>query len=158
MQRPDLNRRLGILLHDVARLMRRRFDKRAGRLGLTRAQWAVIVQLKRQEGVNQATLADVLDVTQITLARLVDRLEAAGWVERRAHPADRRANLLYLTDKTHGEQERMTALADEVHAEALRGFAPEQHALLIDLLLRVKGNLLAVQAAEAATAPAPPGK
>jgi MarR family transcriptional regulator, transcriptional regulator for hemolysin len=148
MNRPDLNRRLGIVLHDVSRLLKRRFDRRAVGLGLTRAQWSVIAHLYRQEGVNQATLADTLDVTQITLARTVDRLEAAGWVERRADPADRRAKLLYLTEKSHCGLEHMTTLADEVHQEALHGFAPEQHTLLVDLLLRVKGNLLAAQAAE----------
>ena len=156
MNKPELNRRFGFLLHDVSRLLRRRFDRRAEKLGLTRAQWSAVAHLYRQEGVNQATLADRLDVTQITLGRLVDRLEASGWVARRPHPADRRAKCLFLTAKAHAQLDHMRALADEVQGEALRGFPPEQHALLIDLLLRVKGNLSAVESAERAPLAAQP--
>lgn len=139
----DLNRRFGFLLHDISRLMRRRFDRRAEQVGLTRAQWSVVAHLFREEGVNQATLADRIDIKQITLARLVDRLEAAGWLERRPHPGDRRAKCLYLTGKAHERMAQMRALADEVQNEALHGLGPQQQALLTDLLLRVKDNLIA---------------
>ena len=148
MDNPELNRRFGFLLHDVSRLLRKRFDRRAETLGLTRAQWAAVAHLYRQEGVNQATLADWLDVAQVTLARTVDRLEASGWVERRPHPGDRRAKCLFLTAKAHAQMEHMRTLADEVQGEALRGFPPEQHAVLIELLLRVKTNLSAVELGE----------
>ena len=148
MDRPELNRRFGFLLHDVSRLLRKRFDRRAEEMGLTRAQWSVIAHLYRQEGVNQATLADRLDIKQITLARLADRLEAAGWLRRHPHPEDRRAKCLFLTPKTHSKLGRMRALADEVQAEALRGFSPSQHEDVIELLLRVKGNLIAAAGAE----------
>lgn len=148
MDQADLNRRFGFLLHDVSRLWRRRFDHRAVELGLTRAQWTVLAHLYRGQGVNQATLADRLDVTQITLARLVDRLEGAGWVERRPHPEDRRAKCLYLTTKAEGQLERMRALADEVQNEALHGLGAEQQDLLIELLLRVKDNLVAAEYAK----------
>jgi MarR family transcriptional regulator for hemolysin len=152
MDRPDLNRRFGFLLHDVSRLLRKRFDRRAEELGLTRAQWSVIAHLYRQEGVNQATLADWLDIKQITLARLADRLEAAGWLQRRPHPQDRRAKCLFLTPKAHSRLERMRALADEVQAEALRGFTSAQHEDVIELLLRIKGNLIAAAGEELAGA------
>ena len=76
----ELDRRFGFLLHDVSRLMRKRFDRRAQSLGLTRSQWQVLAHLYRHQGVNQTTLANLLELSNITLARLVDRLEAAGWV------------------------------------------------------------------------------
>lgn len=148
MDQPDLNRRFGFLLHDVSRLWRRRFDYRSVELGLTRAQWTVLAHLYRGQGVNQATLADRLDVTQITLARLVDRLEGAGWVERRPHPDDRRAKCLYLTPKAEAQVEHMRALADEVQNEALAGLGDQQQDLLIEMLLRVKDNLLAAECAK----------
>src|SRR3546814_15306831 len=91
-------RTLGFLLHDAARLLRKRFEQKARAHGsnLTRAQWSVLAHLSRQEGVNQTTLADTLDVEPITVARLVDKLEQLGLIERRADPGDRRARLLYL--------------------------------------------------------------
>src|SRR3546814_19129516 len=91
-------RTLGFLLHDAARLLRKRFEQKARAHGsnLTRAQWSVLAHLSRQEGVNQTTLADTLDVEPITVARLVDKLEPLGLIERRADPGHRRARLLYL--------------------------------------------------------------
>ena len=89
---------LGFLLNDMSRIMRKRFDRRARDLGLTRAQWRVLTRLRMRQGINQTTLADWLEVEPITLARHIDRLEEKGWVERRSDPNDRRAWLLYLDD------------------------------------------------------------
>src|SRR5690348_13133430 len=88
MQDPE--RSFGFLLYDAARLLRRDFDRRARRIGLTRAQWSVLANLVRNEGVNQAGLADIMEIQPITLVRLLDRLEEAGWIERRPDPTDRR--------------------------------------------------------------------
>ena len=92
-------RELGFALHDAARLLRTYADQRARELGTTRAQWAVLSRLQRCEGVKQNELAEALDLAPITLGRLIDKLAAAGLVERRDDAADRRANRLYLTEK-----------------------------------------------------------
>ena len=95
----DPERSFGFLLHDIARLMRKKFDQRARALGLSRAQWQVLAHLSRHEGINQSGLADILEIENITLGRLIDRMEDAGWVERRPDRSDRRARLLYMTEK-----------------------------------------------------------
>ncbi len=94
---------LGLLIHDVARLLRRRIDQRAHTIGLTSAQWRVLAavaraELRGEEPLNQAGLADQMDMEPISLSRLVDRMEQAKLIERRADPADRRAYRLYLLD------------------------------------------------------------
>src|SRR4029077_17128249 len=99
MDHPSKN--LGFLLHDVARLMRKRFEQNARGLGLTRSQCSVLAHLARHEGNQQSGLPDILDVQPITLTRILDRLEEAELVERRAHPKDRRIRLLHLTPKAH---------------------------------------------------------
>ena len=91
MEQTPNERRFGFLLHDIARLMRKRFDARARESGLTRAQWQVLAFLRVREGVNQAALAEALDLEPITVGRLIDRMEEAGWVERRPDAGDRRA-------------------------------------------------------------------
>src|SRR3546814_7154100 len=93
----DPDQSIGFLLSDVARLLRRNFTRRAQYLGLSQAQWQALAHLARREGVNQATLAESLEIQPVTLARLVDRLQEKGLVERRPDPADRRAFCLYLT-------------------------------------------------------------
>src|SRR4051795_5270962 len=84
---------LGFLVHDVARLLRKRLEQRARAAGiaLTRAQWQTLAYLARSEGMNQASLAQLLDIEPITLVRLIDRLEAIGLGGRRAAPRDRAA-------------------------------------------------------------------
>ena len=153
------SRTLGFVLNDVARLMRKRFEQRAraAALGLTRAQAAVLAYLARQEGINQAALAQLLELEPITLARLLDRLQAAGLVERRPDPKDRRAHLLYLTAAAYPLLDRIFALAAEVREDALAGVAEADRGRLLDVLLEMKGNLIGVAAAgEVDAAPADP--
>lgn len=92
----DSHGELLFLLHDVARLLRVDADKRARCQGMTRAQWAILIWLERQPGISQKELAELLEVEPITVARLIDRLEASGMVERRPDPRDRRIWRLHL--------------------------------------------------------------
>src|SRR6266581_7578026 len=138
------SRTLGFVLHDVARLLRKRFEQRAraAALGLTRAQSAVLANLARREGINQATLAQLLDLEPITIARLLDRLQLAGLVERRPDPKDRRAHLLYLSEAAYPLLDRIFALAAEVRAAALAGIAEADRARLLEMLIAMKSNLI----------------
>ena len=152
------SRTLGFVLNDVARLLRKRFEQRAraASLGLTRAQSSVLAYLARQEGINQAALAQILDLEPITLARLLDRLQAAELIQRRADPKDRRAHLLYLTEAAYPLLDRIFALAAEVREEALAGIPEPDRGRLLDMLLAMKSNLIE-QAIEAdVVAPAGP--
>jgi MarR family transcriptional regulator, transcriptional regulator for hemolysin len=143
-------RTLGFLVNDVARLWRKRFEQqaRATALGLTRAQSAVLANLARQEGLNQAALAQILEIEPITLARLLDRIEAAGLVERRRDPNDRRAYLLFLTESAYPLLDRIFDLAAAVREDALVGISEPDRARLLELMALVKANLGA-RAAEA---------
>ena len=134
MTDPERNGTLGHLIQDLARLMAQRVDERARRLGLTRAQWSLIAALFRREGSSQAALAEHLEITPISLGRLVDRMEKAGWVERRGEPADRRAYRLYLTERAHRLRPQLRALTDHVQSHALRALdGPEQERFIAQL-------------------------
>jgi MarR family transcriptional regulator, transcriptional regulator for hemolysin len=85
----EFHRDLLFLLHDVARLLRVDADKRARLHGMTRAQWAILIWLERQPGISQKELSEILEVEPITVARLIDRLQTRGMVERRPDPRDR---------------------------------------------------------------------
>jgi|SRR5688572_26253670 MarR family transcriptional regulator for hemolysin len=141
---------IGFLLNDAARLMRKDFERRTRSLGLTRAQWQALFHLARNEGCNQATLADLLEVEPITLARLVDRLEAGGLVERRPDPGDRRARLLFLGARAHPLLEQLRALGAETREVALAGIDEDERTLLMTLLTKMRANLSGREAATAA--------
>lgn len=84
------------VLHELAHLMRTRFDQRARLHDMTRAQWVILLKLERNPGLTQNELANLIEVEPITVARLVDRLQAKGMVERRHDPDDRRVWRLHL--------------------------------------------------------------
>jgi len=139
----DFNRSFGFVLHETARLLSKRFDQRSKCLGLTRAQCQVLAYLVYHEGINQAGLAELLEVEPISLARLLDRMAQAGWIERRPDPQDRRAWQLFITDKAKPLFTEMIAIGREVRAEALAGFTPEESDRIMELLLRARHNLSA---------------
>jgi DNA-binding MarR family transcriptional regulator len=146
------DRTLGFLVNDIARLLRRNIDRRLQSLGLTQAQWRAIVHLSRSEGMTQAMLAESLEIQPITLTRLIDRMESAGWVERRTHPLDRRAVQLFLTEQSQPILDEMHARAAETLSEATRGVAPRAQRQLVATLEQIKQNLVAAESAAAPTA------
>ena len=143
----DPERSFGFLLHDVSRLLRKRFDRRARTIGLTRAQWFVMAHLARNEGLNQSALADILEIEPITLVHQLDRLENAGWIERRLDANDRRVRLLYLKDLGRTILGKLQKLGLETKAEAVSGLTVTEQDALIDALTKIKTNLSARESA-----------
>ena len=134
---------IGFLIADVSRLLRRDFDRRVRSLSLTQVQWRAIAHLLREDGIRQAVLAERLEVAPITLGRLIDRLEVAGWVRRESDPGDRRACLLYLTRKAEPILDEMRARAKEALDDALSGIAGTDRKRLAAMLETIKLNLSA---------------
>ena len=145
MSDPNPEQSLGFLLFVVLRLLRRNFGRR---VQLTQVQWRALAYLSLNEGINQAGLADLLEVRPITVARLIDRMQKAGWVERRRDPGDRRAVRLHLTTKAGPLLETMKRLNTETLKQALAGLSRAERAQLIATLNTIKNNLLAVEPAE----------
>jgi DNA-binding MarR family transcriptional regulator len=136
-------RDLLIVLHDVARLLRTRFDQRARTRGMTRAQWIILARLARQPGLSQNELAGICEVEPITVGRLVDRLEAHGLVERRADPEDRRVNRLHLLAAAQPILEEIASYKEVLHEELLDGLDESARTALLDALLHIKNKLTA---------------
>ena len=141
MFREDLSRNFGFLLNDVARLMRTAYDRRIRKLGLTRAQWWVLTHLYRANGVSQTELAETLEIEKPTLGRLLDRLEAKGWVRREHDARDRRVWRVRLTDEVEPALRTMRAIAAELRRDALAGIGAAERERFVDTLLAIKENL-----------------
>jgi DNA-binding MarR family transcriptional regulator len=144
----DHSRDLLFLLNDIGRLLRTEADRRAKMHGMTRAQWGILLWLERQPGLSQRELAEILEVEPITVARLVDRLEARLMVERRADGADRRIWRLHLTPAA-------TAVLGDIHencaamaATVTMGMSATAQAQLIDMLSTMKSILSAERRAD----------
>jgi DNA-binding MarR family transcriptional regulator len=141
---PNTEDFIGAVIADVARLLRTAFDRRVRTLGITRAQWLVLTRLHRHPGVSQSELADLMEVERASAGRMIDRLEANGWVERRAQNGDRRVKRVYLTPEAERVHRRIWRVAEATVDDALADLSVREGAQLRALLGRVKKNLVAV--------------
>ncbi|MFC5742791.1 MarR family winged helix-turn-helix transcriptional regulator [Dyella tabacisoli] len=135
----------GYLLNDVTLLFRKHFDRRAVKFGLTRAQWRATKMLCYREGLRQTELAEFLEMEAIAVGRVIDRLQAAGFVERRPDPKDRRAWQLYATEQARAIVADMEVIAHGLRKDATRGIERAEMEQVMDVMGRIKENLLALE-------------
>jgi MarR family transcriptional regulator, transcriptional regulator for hemolysin len=155
--RTEVGRAFGFLVHDVSRLIKRRFDRQVRQMGLpiTRQQAAVVLNIAGNEGVSQAEVAAWLDIEPIALVRMLDKLHEEGLVERRAHPTDRRVRTLWLTPAARPVITQILAINKAIRKEAFAGMPSHARDAVIDILDGIKGNLaLREEADDSPAAPA----
>jgi MarR family transcriptional regulator, transcriptional regulator for hemolysin len=128
-------------LGELQRLIRVYADKQAARYGITRAQWAVLAKVERNEGMKQSELAEQMEMQPITLTRLIDKLCDNGWIERRGDDNDRRVNRLYLRKAARPLLAKLAGLRSELTATALEGINPADAHRLLAQLETVKENV-----------------
>lgn len=145
----DLNDDLLILLYDVARQMRTYADQVAQAHGLTRAQMVILARLERQPDVSQNELAAVAEVAPMTIARLVDRLEAMGFVKRCIDPGDRRIWRLRLTPAAAPLLREIKRFRAKLHAVMTKGIDPAVLDAMTAGLRRIKHNVSSQRFAQA---------
>jgi DNA-binding MarR family transcriptional regulator len=130
------------LLADASRLIRKLADRRLGTIGVTRAQWQALANLRRMGPMTQAALAEVMEVETATIARLIDRLEAAGLIERRAEALDRRVKLVTMTDKATDIMDEMAVIGQKLRDDMLVDLSPDELEALIGTLTTIKSRLI----------------
>ena len=133
---------------ETSRMMRRYYDRRASALGVTSAQWRLLLRLAREPNLKQVELAERMDVEPITACRIVDRLEEAGLVERQRDPEDRRAWRLVVTAKAEPILDRLRALAEEMSGEAFAGMSIDEVEAMRGKLARIRENVSRAEAAQ----------
>ena len=131
------------VLSEAARLVREDFRRRAAHLNLTQPQWRTLLILSREPGINQAALAEKLEVHPVTVTQSVDRLVKAGWVRRERQETDRRAQRLFLNERAEPILEELNHIAGQTRQIAMAGFSAAECVQLETMLMRVKQNLCA---------------
>ena len=145
---PNTDEYIGVVISDVARLLRTEFDRRVRRLGITRAQWLVLTRLHRRPGASHSELAEMMEVEKATAGRMIDRLVANGWVERRTPRDDRRVKRVYLTPEAERVHKRIWRVAEDTVNAALADLSGPESKQLMALLQRVKKTLLSADEGE----------
>lgn len=137
----DLDRGLGFLLTEAARLLRKLIDRRLQPLGLTRAQWSVLAILSRHDGLSQSQVAEELEIEKTTAGRLIDHIEKSGLIERRPIPGDRRLWGVHLTERARPLIAEVEQIILSTRADMLRSLSSEQQRHLTEALYMLKTNL-----------------
>lgn len=132
---------LGYLIADLSRLYGRIFDRRAAPLGLTRAQWRALKRIQLAPGLTQAALADAMDMEPIAVGRVLDRLQKAGFIERRADPQDRRCWRLFLTPQSDAQVAAIEVVALSVRKDSLQDINPAELAVTLKVLGQIRETL-----------------
>jgi MarR family transcriptional regulator for hemolysin len=143
-------RSVALKLSVVARQLRVTFDQSAEACGLTRAQWHLVAVVSRVPGATQRTIAEALEVREITAGRLVDRLCDEGYLRRDENPSDRRAYCVSLTPAAQPLLDRLDELGKIHEGWIFAGFEPEDLEKLGDLLDRIARNLSDIRTQRAA--------
>lgn len=139
-----------VLLSDAARQMRTYADQVAQAHGLTRAQWIILARLERKADLSQNELAAIAEVTPMTVARLVDRLEALGLVKRCIDPTDRRIWRLRLTPAADAVLRVLSVERARLHKIITKGIDPSVLEAMAIGLRQMKENVSSRRLADAA--------
>jgi MarR family transcriptional regulator for hemolysin len=138
-----VSREIAFIIKDVSRMLGTYADQQGRTLGISRAQWTVLVRLERTEGLKQSELAEILDLQPISLTRLLDRLAENRLIERRADPNDRRVNRLYLRPAARPLLEQLATLGESLMATVLKGIDADSMERMLRDLRQIKDNLRA---------------
>ena len=132
---------IGLLIHDVARLLRVLYDRQMSSIGLTRSQWWLLTYLFFKDGINQSELAILMDMEKAPLSRLLDRMEKKGWVIRKNESKDRRTKNIYLSESIKPLISSMRDKAAEYRNESLSILTDKELNKLKDILQILKKDL-----------------
>ncbi|HWA43938.1 MAG TPA: MarR family transcriptional regulator [Hypericibacter adhaerens] len=146
----EKERSIGYLVHEVARLFRRRFEDEARIHGVTLPQWRALAEIHRSEGISQVSLAGCIDTDPMTLSGILDRLERRGLIERYPDPNDSRAKLARLTPEGTRLVSTARNVGRELYENALSGLSPAERDSVAAGLIRIRDNLNNMAAAEKA--------
>ncbi len=145
----DANLRFGFLIHDVSRLRRIVVDRALKPLGITRSQWWVLAFLSRRDGMTQTALAADLDLSKVAVGGLIDRMESAGFVERRADERDARARRVFLTRAGQKLVSTIRESVDTVETDILATVSERDLDEAARVLRAIKERLLEMAGGEA---------
>lgn len=141
MQKTQKPESIDVLLAHTCRLHYARVHELLETIGLYRGQPPMLHALWEQEGLSHTELAARLQVSPATTTKMIQRMERAGFVQRRPDPQDQRLSRVYLTEAGHAIRSQVEAVWSQTEAETFAGFSTEEKETLRGLFLRIQENL-----------------
>jgi MarR family transcriptional regulator, organic hydroperoxide resistance regulator len=133
---------ISFILMEVCKIRRAISDNMLNEIGLHVGQEMFFVSLLQEEGTTQSEIAERLHVQRATVTNMIHRLEAAGWIERRADPSDQRVLRVYLTAQGRALHDRLQQVWTTVEAQTTQGMTLEEKLVFRRLLMQAYHNLI----------------
>lgn len=127
----------GYLVNHLARQFAILLAKDLEPLGISPAQFPILLTLWEKDGISQNELVEIADLRQATIANTLARMERDGLIERKAHPSDARSRLIFLSEKAKNLQEQATQIAKNINAGALSVLNDDEQAMFILMMNKV---------------------
>ncbi len=140
---PVTIRSVSLKMTVLTRQMHKRFDQAVASIGVTRSQWTLIAVIARRPAASQREIAEILEMSEASAGRLIDRLCADGLLERRPKEDDRRAYCVHLTESASAILEKISLVATEHEKEVFAGFADDDLIKLDTYLSMIAANVAA---------------
>ncbi|GAB3408169.1 MarR family transcriptional regulator [Massilia agilis] len=126
--------RPGFMLRRAHQISVAIFEGSCARLGLSPAQYAVLVALHELPGSAQGQLGRVLGMNKVTVSQVVKVLEERGWVARTTGTGDRRCRQLVLTRSGKSTIRRAAGMVQQAYDTLMSPFDATERALFTQLL------------------------
>ncbi len=128
------------LASQLAKGFARSLQQRAARLGFSPGQFPILLELWAEDGLTQKQLLERVDIEQATMANTLARMVRDGLIERRPHPSDKRAQLIFLTDKSKDMQDDAIEAARAADLALFQGFKTFERELMLEYIRRLLEN------------------
>ena len=142
MKKQDRPETIDFLLANVCHLHHARANQLFEAIGLYRGQAPVLLTLWEQEGITQTEFAERLQITPATVTKMLQRMEKAGFIQRKPDTQDQRVTRVYLTEAGRAVKNDVEGIWKTMEAETFAGLTVEERETLHHLLLKLRANLL----------------
>jgi MarR family transcriptional regulator for hemolysin len=128
------------LVHEISRMVSTYFDQAMEKHQLTRAQWWCMMHVSENEGLSQSELAEKMQMGRASAGKLIERLEAKGWLERRNDETDNRLRRVYVSEQYHGIAGMMDGESSQLYRDILAGVSRTEHKAILTGMRKIKQN------------------
>lgn len=132
----------------LAKGFSRSLQQRSEILGFSPGQFPLLIELWNEDGLTQRQLIDRLDIEQATMANTLARMERDGLIERRQHPADKRAQQIFLTAKARSMEADAKQAAADADQALFNGFRRFEKELMLEYIRWAIANAKALETGE----------